>query len=353
MDLLTCLPNEILWIIASFLPRQRDLFALLITNHSLYSALVGSLYRFDGQYHHGAALSLVVEKNNLTHAQHLLNGLRASFKEEHVPFNSTDSQTEDEDTRCMTRRPDADYWEDVYNHPLYRQGYSVQSILNIQHALVEAVGGGYSDMVRLLLDGGARVNFYRGKRAHSQRARIKSRQWGYVPIDPSPLLMAVKCGHIELVKLLLQRGAKAELYAPSPLCRAVEDNRRDIAAVLVRHGVRPQDTALKLAVLRADQTMVRILLDSGQNAAESGGLALFAAMKRNDRYMVHLLESWGATIARLDDLDKRNWEKEDRDSDDEYGLCRKKLPVSFMQFDLEVDEEEEEEDEEEDEELET
>ncbi|GAB1213371.1 hypothetical protein ATERTT37_002520 [Aspergillus terreus] len=237
-----------------------------------------------------------------------------------------------------------DYWEDVYDHPLYRQGYSVQSILNIQHALVQAVGGGYSDMVRLLLEGGARVNFYRGKRAQSPPPpRILGRQWGYVPIDPPPLFMAVKCGHMELVKLLLERGAKAELYAPSPLYRAVEDNRYDIAAVLVQHGVRPQDTALKLAVLRGNQAMVRLLLESELNAAEFGGPALFAAMKKNDPYMVHLLESRGATIARLGDLDKRNWEEEDRDSDDEYGLCRKKLPASFMQFDLEVEEEEEEE----------
>ncbi|KAG2413262.1 hypothetical protein HFD88_002451 [Aspergillus terreus] len=345
MDL-ACLPNEILWIIASFLPRQRDLFALLKANHTLYSALVGSLYRFDGQYHEGAALSLVVEKNNLSHAHHLLNGLRAASKDDHPPFSPTDLQTEDEDTGCMMRRRDADYWEDVYNHPLYRQGYRVKSIMNIQHALVEAVGGGYSDMVRLLLDSGAQVNFYRGKRAHSPPARIKSRQWGYVPIDPPPLFMAVKCGHIELVKLLLERGAKAELYAPSPLYRAVEDNRHDIAAVLVRHGVRLQDTALKLAVLRGNQVMVRLLLDSELNAAEFGGPALFAAMKRDDRYMVHVLESRGATIAKLGDLDKRNWEEEDRDSDDEYGLCRKKLPASFMQFELEVEEEDEEEEEE-------
>ncbi|KAL5361483.1 hypothetical protein BJX96DRAFT_152099 [Aspergillus floccosus] len=125
---LTCLPNEILRIIASFLPHQRDLFALLRTNHSLYNALVGSLHRFDGQYHHGAALSLVVEKNIFSHARHLLNGLRAAPKEQDATSSRTDSETEDE-MGCMLRRREAEYREDVYTHSLYRQGYSVQSIL--------------------------------------------------------------------------------------------------------------------------------------------------------------------------------------------------------------------------------
>lgn len=75
---------------------------------------------------------------------------------------------------------------------------------------------------------------------------------------------------------MLERGADTELYAPSPLYRAVEDNRQGTITVLLKHGVWPQTTVLKLAVLQEDKSMVRFLLDSGFRVQEYGYAALYA-----------------------------------------------------------------------------
>lgn len=43
---------------------------------------------------------------------------------------------------------------DISTHPLLQQGYSILGIRNIQHALVLAIKGGYTETVTLLLDFG-------------------------------------------------------------------------------------------------------------------------------------------------------------------------------------------------------
>lgn len=162
-------------------------------------------------------------------------------------------------------------------------------------------------------------------------------------VDHPPLFTAVQFGNLEIVKLLLQRGADPKRYAPSPLYRAVEDNRRDIIPILLEYGVGPQTTSLKLAVLHRDESMVRLLLDRGLKVSEYGYAALYAAEMKGDWDMVNLLKSRGATLATLSHADRETWAKEDGDGT--LRPSRHVLCISYEDVVLEESDEGELEDE--------
>ncbi|KAJ5470426.1 hypothetical protein N7530_007783 [Penicillium desertorum] len=334
------LPTEILWIIASCFCHQRDIYALVRTNRHLYKTLIKFLYCFHGQYKQGAALSFAAEQNLFLQVESLLDGLSAARNQPQASLAAIEA-TEDKAPKMRTRDnerwgPTDPYCEDIFTHPLFQQGYSIPSVVNIQHALVVAIQGGHTKIMAVLLDFGAQANFYYGERVQClitqhTRNRWHSKEFGY-----PPLFTAVQFGDLELVKLLLQRGADPELYAPSPLYRAVKDDRRDITPVLLEHGVGPQAAALKLAVLHEDESMVRLLLDGGLNVSQYRYAGLYTAKMKGDQDMVDLLESQGATLAALTDTDKSNWAKEDGD-----GTRRPLFHRMFISDGTEIEEEEE------------
>lgn len=70
----------------------------------------------------------------------------------------------------------------------------------------------------------------------------------------------------------------------------VKDDRRYIVPVLLEHGVGPQMTALKLAVLRGGvESMVRLPLDGGLKVSEYGYAVLYTAKMKGDRDMARLV----------------------------------------------------------------
>ncbi|KAJ5209999.1 hypothetical protein N7491_009810 [Penicillium cf. griseofulvum] len=342
------LPTEILWIIASCLCTQRDIYALIRTNRHLHKIFIKFLYCFHGQYKHGAALSFVAERNLFLQVQSLLDGLNAARNLppaspgviEATADKAPKMYEEEEDTVLRRTRdrlnPKDPYCQDIFTHPLLQQGYSIPSVMNIQHALVVAIQGGYTKIVAVLLDFGAQANFYCGERAQCLIPQHTRNWWHGKEVDYPPLFTAVQCGNLELVKLLLQRGADPELYAPSPLYRAVEDNHRDIIPVLLEHGVVRQATALKLALLHEDESMVRLLLNGGLNVSQYGYTGLYTAKMKGDENMVDLLESQGATLAALTDVDKENWARKDGD-----GTRRPIFHRMFISDATEIEEEEE------------
>jgi hypothetical protein len=103
--------------------------------------------------------------------------------------------------------------------------------------------------VTVLLDFGTQASFYLGERAQCTVPESAHSWWHGKDVDCPPLFTAVEFGNLELVKLLLQRGADPELYAPSSLYRAMQDDQRDIILILLEHGVVRQATVLKLALL--------------------------------------------------------------------------------------------------------
>jgi hypothetical protein len=345
MMTLVQLPTEILWIIASCFCHQKDIYAFIRTNRLLYETLIKFLYNFHGQYKHGAALSFLAERNLFLQVQTLLDGLDTARNQPQAS-RAVIEATEDkapkmyEEEEEIPFRRTRDKWDqtDVLTHPLLQQGYSTRTVVHIQHALVVAIRGGHTKIVAVLLDFGAQANFYcRGRTPYTRN------WWHRKEVDCPPLFTAVQVGNLELVKLLLQRGANPERYRPSPLYRAVEDDQRDIIPILLEFGVGPQATALKLAILHKDESMVRLLLDGGFNVSQYGHTGLYAAKMKGDQDMVNLLESRGATLSALPDNEKEWWARED-------GVGTPSSPQRlFISYGDEVEEEEEEEEEEDDE----
>jgi hypothetical protein len=207
------------------------------------------------------------------------------------------------------------YWADVYTHPLLLQKYCIPTTLNIQHALVVGIQTRNTEAIEALLQFGAEVNFYRGRRAGEPFSKHRGRRWrsDSLDIDDPPLFMAVQYGNLEIVNKLLECGADPQRYTPSPLYRAVEDGRRDLISTLLKRDVRSQKAALKLAVLRGDYSMVEFLLSAGLSASEHGHAGLYAAEMKGNEGITTLLKLHGATVDALSEADKIKWEKDDKD----------------------------------------
>ncbi|KAJ5335394.1 hypothetical protein N7452_007797 [Penicillium brevicompactum] len=344
------LPIEILWIIASYFCHQRDIFAFIRTNRHVHKTLIQFLYNFHAQYKHGAMISFLAERNLVFQVQNLLHGLDIARNqpqpslaviqamEDKAPKRYEDEdEEEDEDGVVGPRRREEWDQMDVLTHPLFQKGYSTSTIVHIQHALVVAIRAGHAKIVDILLDFGAQANFYcKGRTPYTHN------RWHDEEVDYPPLFTAVQAGNLELVKLLLQRGADPERYHPSPLYRAVKDDKRGIIPTLLEYGVGPQATALKLAVLQKDESMVRLLLDGGFNIAQYGHSGLYTAKMQGDQEMVELLESRGATLAALTDNEKECWASEGGDS---TLRSPQRLFISWADEIEEAEDDEEEDDE--------
>ncbi len=101
----------------------------------------------------------------------------------------------------------------------------------------------------------------------------------------SPLKNAAAAGHLEIVKLLLDRSADPNLPA---------------------EGIAPNGHALYSAVYSSHYDIVKLLLERGANPnapAESSGDAVWIAIRDNDLKMIALLASYGATWEIPIDLD--------------------------------------------------
>jgi ankyrin repeat protein len=95
-------------------------------------------------------------------------------------------------------------------------------------ALALAAQLGHVDIVRRLLDEGEDPNRYNPKAAHAHT---------------TPLHQAIWRGHAEVVRLLVERGARLDIrdtiYQGTPLGWAMYGKREDIASYLRSHGAEP------------------------------------------------------------------------------------------------------------------
>ncbi|KAE8141299.1 ankyrin repeat-containing domain protein [Aspergillus pseudotamarii] len=316
---LTGLPNDTLFLIASYLPCQQDVYALVRTNRHLRHTLYDFLYEYNSRYYHGSALAFATEQGNVGRIEKLLKGLSAARTKLRTPpgprwrseapaeelweedSDEVEWNSNDEDEHPLTR--------DVSAHPLRTSGYSVADIVQIQKALLAAIEIDHQEIITILLDWGAQVNFYRGNLRDDNPGRTRRRHSRAK--DPPPVFLAVRCGHADLVKYLLEKGADPDRYRPSPLYRAVEDSRCDIIAILLKHGgPGSYASVLKLVVQRRNTTMLQFLFDNGVDGTVYGYRALRVAIQRHDQEMVEFLRSNGV------DLDQKFEESEG--SDDEW-----------------------------------
>lgn len=174
----------------------------------------------------------------------------------------------------------------------------VENILNIANIspLWYAVNHDATDIVKLLLDHGANVNFT-------------------APLDHStPLTVAAERGDTEICGLLLEKGATVEVFDGlmeySPLMWAAEVGHDDEVALLLAHGavVDAQNkhgvTALQVA---ANAASAQLLLDHGAyvNAQDDQGVtALDHTATSNDTARLKLLL---LRKAEVNHADKDGW----------------------------------------------
>lgn len=199
---------------------------MIRTNRHLHRTLIKFLYCFHGQYKHGIGLSFVAQRNLVPQVRGLLDGLNTAryYRRSSgaVTFAAEDKLPkicEDEDEMTVSSivqyiwRQTDPHSRDIYTHPLLQQGYSVLSVvniqhvlgvMNIQHALVVAIQGGHTEVVIILLGFGAQVNFYCRTRAEDLNPKHNVYRWHRQGVDYPPLFTAVQIGNLELVKLLLR-----------------------------------------------------------------------------------------------------------------------------------------------------
>jgi ankyrin repeat protein len=127
--------------------------------------------------------------------------------------------------------------------------------------------------------------------------------------DPAytALMHASAGGHVQVVDLLLRRGANVNVeskYGLTPLMRAAQRGHRDTVELLLERGAQINaasldgDTALILAARAGRGDMVRLLRGKGAeiDAVSHGNTALLDAAMRGDSGMVKVLLANGAAV---------------------------------------------------------
>jgi photosystem II stability/assembly factor-like uncharacterized protein len=152
-------------------------------------------------------------------------------------------------------------------------------------ALSEAARRGDAAKVRELLDEGLAVD---------TRFRY----------NRTALSFAADRGHVDVVKLLLERGAdinaKDTFYNATPLSWAVnpamdrKPQHAEVVKLLLQRGAQGKEQALMGAVSAPDIAMTKVILDVGGLPAGTLSDALEAATRRKNPEMVTLLEQAGA-----------------------------------------------------------
>ncbi|KAF9894957.1 hypothetical protein FE257_004579 [Aspergillus nanangensis] len=124
----------------------------------------------------------------------------------------------------------------------------------------------------------------------------------------TPLMLATRSGHRNLVQLLLRNSADVEArdsFGDTALSSSAADGSAAIVKVLLRHGANPNSclrdgwTPLMFAVRGRHHDVVRMIMHFGGdiNATDdTGQTCLILAVKNEDRKMVELLLDMGADV---------------------------------------------------------
>jgi len=153
-----------------------------------------------------------------------------------------------------------------------------------------AIENRYFEITKLLIEAGAQVNSGRKKD------------------NKTPLQIAVQNYETDIVKLLLDSKANANVYGPTPLCIALDNNRIDIAKLLLDFQadatIPKGNPALHIAASRGNKEFVELMLkartDPNAKREPDGATALHAACGNNKIDIVNLLIDSNADINESD-----------------------------------------------------
>ena len=154
--------------------------------------------------------------------------------------------------------------------------------------LMLAIDRNYQDIVKFLIDAGAGLYLS-------------------TYVEDSPLGLAVTKGNLEIVLLLLQAGANADVGGLcNPIVYAVQQERIDLIKILIEYGANVDGcsasgvTALMVAAITGNIKIVEMLLEEGANPDvldEYGEIALDkAAYYGNEEIFNYLILLTSASI---------------------------------------------------------
>jgi ankyrin repeat protein len=147
-------------------------------------------------------------------------------------------------------------------------------------ALHEAAKRGRTRVVRVLLAAGADFELGEGEDS-----------------DLTPLARAVTHGYVDVVKVLLERGARISAFA---FGKAVASGKIELVGLLLKAGfsLKARGISLVSAVRRGQMKMVRFLVESGipLNYQDSGSTALMVAAQRGQTEIARFLIEAGADL---------------------------------------------------------
>ncbi len=172
-------------------------------------------------------------------------------------------------------------------------------------SLFEAVKKADIEQVRLLIAEGADVdakwrdvyNKNEGEDTSSPRKKWR--------MERTPLWHAVEAGKIEVVKLLVEAGADVNAGKWPPLCQAVDENNTAIAKYLIDHGATinyPGDWGplQESPCISNNIEMVKLLIARGADINAGLWPALHTAIQRERRDIFELLIQRGADVKAKD-----------------------------------------------------
>ncbi|GFY72014.1 ankyrin repeat and KH domain-containing protein 1 [Trichonephila inaurata madagascariensis] len=190
--------------------------------------------------------------------------------------------------------------------------------------LMEAASAGNTDIVKLLIQHGADVNAQTSQEKKLKGAKVKNHQdmnmksqqemHGTIPgiVCPegnTPLMFACAAGHEDIVRILLDAGARVEDHnenGHTPLMEAASAGHVEVAKLLVERGASInthsnefKESALTLACYKGHLEMVRFLLEAGadrEHKTDEMHTALMEASMDGHVEVARLLLDSGAQV---------------------------------------------------------
>ncbi|KAJ7595588.1 ankyrin repeat-containing protein [Mycena floridula] len=183
-------------------------------------------------------------------------------------------------------------------------------------ALYEAAQGGHLETVKFILEHGVDVNAKAGwwgcaLAAAAAEGKIELVKYllnhGADPNAHDDILNYAIHGGLEIVKMLIDKGANLQVQGEDALYNAVTNRKLDIVKLLIEKGVSlKKGQILHTACHWGSLEVVQFLVENGVdiNALDRWGTALWAAIDRNKKEVVEFLIQSGADVNATGDNSK-------------------------------------------------